>query len=112
MARNNNRGFGFGIGELSLNGNVQHDTNTDNGNGLTTNPGREADDGVDWGGMPTFLDFSTGVSKMWSAFFPPPPRGGDTTIIEASNPMAGLMPMLPWIAGGGVALYLLTRKKS
>ena len=79
--------------------------------GLTTDPG-EADDGVDWGGMPTFLDFSTGVSKMWSAFFPPPPRGGDTTIIEASNPMAGLMPMLPWIAGGGVALYLLTRKKS
>lgn len=107
--RNNNPGFGFGIEELSLNGGSQYSTDNVSDDGLTTDPGPEA--GVDWDGMPTFLDFSTGVSKMWSAFFPPPPRGGDTTIIEASNPMAGLMPMLPWIAGGGVALYLLTRKK-
>ena len=78
----------------------------------TTEPGQFAEDrmgGVDW---PTFEEGTKGIARLWSSFFPPPPRGGDTTIIEASNPLEGLMPMLPWIAGGGVALYLLTRKKS
>jgi hypothetical protein len=70
----------------------------------------EDDNGLDWGSINWSKAGDLATQLIVGLFGPKPAAKTTTVIVEAADPPQWIA-WAPWIAGGGLVVYLATRKK-